>query len=238
MSEQKLQNLKCVWMDSQVVDYKLCDRGFDCENCPFDKKVRNRPYMRNSGMWTKQDYIKNVADRISDESKDENVVYLPNHLTLKSLFNKTYYIIGLSYLAINLLDNVKSVRSFKRGEIIQKDQPLLEIEGDWGTVSVSSPFEFFCCEQIVNKPEDLLNARWLGVIEARDEEVHKLSLSGFDYNAEVKKVTDYLSGFESRTADVGVTMLDGGAQLSGLSHALGRKHYIKLLNSLFNKTQE
>lgn len=225
-------------MDSKVVEYKLCDRGFDCEHCPFDKKVRNRAYMRSSELGTKQDYIRSVANRISDESKDEHVVYLPNHLTLKSLFNKTYYIIGLSYLSINLLDNIKSVRSFKRGDIIQKNQPLLEIEGDWGSVSIASPFEFFCCEQIVNKPEDLLNARWLGVIEARDEEVHKLSLSDFDYNEDVKKVSEYLSGFENRMVDVGVTMLDGGAQLSGLSQALGRDNYIKLLNSLFNKVQD
>ncbi len=222
-------------MDSKVVEYKLCDKGFDCDHCAFDKKIRNRSYMQNSVSVTKQDYIRSVAERISDDSKEEHVIYLHNHLTLKSLFNKTYYIVGLSYLAINLLDNIKSVRGFKRGEIIQKNQPLLELDGDWGTVTITSPFEFFCCEQIVTKPEDLLTARWLGVIEARDEEVARLSMSGFDYGEDVKRITEYLSGFEDRMHDVGITMLDGGSQLSGLSSALGRDNYIKLLNSLFNK---
>ncbi|KPJ86750.1 MAG: hypothetical protein AMS18_15280 [Gemmatimonas sp. SG8_17] len=28
--------LPCVWMTAGLVAYKLCDREYDCENCPFD----------------------------------------------------------------------------------------------------------------------------------------------------------------------------------------------------------
>ena len=35
------EKLKCIWMASQVLDYKLCDNKFDCENCQFDKVMRN-----------------------------------------------------------------------------------------------------------------------------------------------------------------------------------------------------
>jgi glycine cleavage system H lipoate-binding protein len=28
---------ECWWMQGGVVDYKLCDRNFDCEHCPFDQ---------------------------------------------------------------------------------------------------------------------------------------------------------------------------------------------------------
>lgn len=27
---------QCVWMQACVVGYKLCDREFDCDRCPFD----------------------------------------------------------------------------------------------------------------------------------------------------------------------------------------------------------
>lgn len=27
---------QCVWMQAGVVGYKLCDREFDCDRCPFD----------------------------------------------------------------------------------------------------------------------------------------------------------------------------------------------------------
>lgn len=31
------ENIKCIWMASDVVSYKLCDKEFDCENCQFNK---------------------------------------------------------------------------------------------------------------------------------------------------------------------------------------------------------
>lgn len=37
--------MKCIWMEAGVVDYKLCDLEFDCENCPFDRSFRNLKYI-------------------------------------------------------------------------------------------------------------------------------------------------------------------------------------------------
>jgi glycine cleavage system H lipoate-binding protein len=31
---------ECVWMQANVVGYKLCDRRYDCEHCPFDLALR------------------------------------------------------------------------------------------------------------------------------------------------------------------------------------------------------
>jgi glycine cleavage system H lipoate-binding protein len=36
----------CVWMDAGVVDYKLCDRNYDCEHCPFDEALHGQPSER------------------------------------------------------------------------------------------------------------------------------------------------------------------------------------------------
>lgn len=33
---------QCVWMQAGVVGYKLCDREFDCDLCPFDAALRGR----------------------------------------------------------------------------------------------------------------------------------------------------------------------------------------------------
>jgi len=42
--------LKCVWMLADVVAYKLCDREYDCEHCPFDRALRGNapPQMRRA----------------------------------------------------------------------------------------------------------------------------------------------------------------------------------------------
>ena len=34
--------IPCVWMQAGVVDYKLCDRDYDCEHCPFDEALHTR----------------------------------------------------------------------------------------------------------------------------------------------------------------------------------------------------
>ena len=37
----------CVWMDAGVVNYKLCDRAYDCERCPLDQALHRRPSEMN-----------------------------------------------------------------------------------------------------------------------------------------------------------------------------------------------
>jgi glycine cleavage system H protein len=37
-------SLKCCWMLAGVVAYKLCDRGYECEKCPFDEAMGQRPH--------------------------------------------------------------------------------------------------------------------------------------------------------------------------------------------------
>ncbi len=32
----------CIWVDAGLLRYKLCDLGFDCENCAFDQVMRQR----------------------------------------------------------------------------------------------------------------------------------------------------------------------------------------------------
>lgn len=33
----------CVWMDAGALAYRLCDRGYACEHCPFDAAMRRDP---------------------------------------------------------------------------------------------------------------------------------------------------------------------------------------------------
>jgi len=43
LSQAANANLKeCWWMLGGVVDYKLCDRNYDCEHCPFDQVLQGR----------------------------------------------------------------------------------------------------------------------------------------------------------------------------------------------------
>ena len=41
----------CVWMQAKVVNFKLCDKTYDCLNCEFDKAMSEawsvRPTVKN-----------------------------------------------------------------------------------------------------------------------------------------------------------------------------------------------
>jgi hypothetical protein len=37
---QQVSSPACVWMRAGVIRFWLCDRDFDCENCPLDAALR------------------------------------------------------------------------------------------------------------------------------------------------------------------------------------------------------
>ena len=43
---QKLLSPACVWMRAGVIRFWLCDRDFDCDNCPLDAALRARRQSR------------------------------------------------------------------------------------------------------------------------------------------------------------------------------------------------
>ncbi len=30
---------QCIWMKTGMVDFRICENGFDCTSCPFDKEI-------------------------------------------------------------------------------------------------------------------------------------------------------------------------------------------------------
>ena len=38
--------LPCIWMSAGLVAYKLCDRDYECEGCPFDEALGAAPSRR------------------------------------------------------------------------------------------------------------------------------------------------------------------------------------------------
>jgi hypothetical protein len=37
----RIEDNESVWMKAMVVNFKLCDRSYDCLNCSFDKAMRD-----------------------------------------------------------------------------------------------------------------------------------------------------------------------------------------------------
>ena len=37
---KQLTDQACVWMSAGLIRFWLCDRAYDCENCPLDRALR------------------------------------------------------------------------------------------------------------------------------------------------------------------------------------------------------
>ena len=112
MKEQNYENLKCIWMSSNLVEYKLCDKNFDCDNCVFDKVMRNLFNENSKKANTMEDKSTNIFEKILSKINElefpERLFYLKNNLTAKHLFSKTYSL-SLSGLSKILLDNISVI---------------------------------------------------------------------------------------------------------------------------------
>jgi glycine cleavage system H lipoate-binding protein len=66
---QLFSNQPCWWMLAGVVDYKLCDRKFDCEHCPFDLSLHGASESRAR-----------LTDESLDFNFDESLFYHQAHV--------------------------------------------------------------------------------------------------------------------------------------------------------------
>src|SRR5512138_1096596 len=67
--------IPCVWMQAGVVDYKLCDRDYDCDHCPFDEALHTRSNQQTFSR------TRDNAESISVQGckVEPNLFYHPEH---------------------------------------------------------------------------------------------------------------------------------------------------------------
>lgn len=228
-------DIKCIWMESNNVGYKLCDRNFDCENCSFDKAIRNAAHhVSKAEPARSNDVIQRIVDHIGSEELNSNYTYLQNHLVVKNLFNHTYYL-GMSPLAMHLLDQCNSVEYCGSSGSVAKGEKIIVIKGEWGTTDITAPMNFTCLGKINNDEKDNSLVRWFSLIKTTDEELSGNALPVSDYHRDIVKVTKEITQIQLNYPEVGYTMMDGGEKLQFLYQIIGRDNYLNILNSLFHK---
>jgi glycine cleavage system H lipoate-binding protein len=226
-------------MASKVVDYKLCDRKFDCDNCLFDRAMRNTMHSLNlasheSGQSKGHSIVQRIISSMESEDFKSSYIYFGNHLMVKNLFANTYYF-GFSPVVLNLLDDFGGVEYCNKSENVKKGDSILNVTGSWGAVSITAPFSFNCLGKISEQDDKSGNERWFSIIEAPREELMENSVPISEYHRDIVAVTKELTQLPLSCPEVGLTMLDGGFDVRFLYEAIGKENYIKILNSLFHK---
>lgn len=224
-------------MASNVVDYKLCDREFDCDNCFFDKSMRNIQHQFSSmDIEDKKDklnkIVQTIIHNIENAEFNSQYSYFRNHLVAKNLFANTYYL-GFSPVAIDILDSSTSIEQNARVEKIKKGEQLLKITGAWGKVDLLAPIDFSYLGHI-NEAHNS-HERWFGLIETSKEEMNSNCVAVSDYHRDIIDISKELTKFQNDYPEIGASMLDGGVETRFLYQVIGNTKYNKILETLFNK---
>lgn len=225
------QSLKCIWMASKIVEYKLCDNNFDCENCPFDKVMTNLLCDNR----TENHDISNITNVITQNLNsirfDDQIIYLKNNLMVKQICPNTFYL-GLNPVLISFLDSIDSITVSECKKNIIKGKEILQISGEWGSVSISAPMNFLIHDIPGDPTKVIFNSQWFAIIDAANQEIEKGKL----YEPELKNLhanaIGIIEDIKSYIPQVGNTMMDGGTKIKFLYQLVGKNKYLRILNSL------
>lgn len=231
-------SMKCIWMSSNTVEYKLCDKNFDCDNCVFDKIMRNinpgdsetDSAVNNS----EPNIVRRKIDSLKSIQYSPGYIYLNNSIVLKKLFDKTYYL-GLDKSAYLFLDNLKGYEFQSAGSGIKKGKSLLKLWGEWGETDVVSPINFLIVDKLKHNIGDLKVNSWLSLVDADPGEISQYELSEDDYSDNISNLENELLGFEDEFEFLGARLNDGGTKLRFLYQVTGIEKYNRFLNLLFGK---
>ncbi len=224
-------------MASHVVDYKLCDKSFDCEHCDFDNVMRNRSHIQTvkediGAQEDGSDMLDRILNSLMTEYPNKRSIYLPGNLVLDELPDRTYRI-SLSSLAIRFLDNVFSVVPCRQGERIRKGQACVTLSGAWGGLTVMSPIHFL----FLDKSEDGIGEGpmrgVLGIIQSEKGEIERERLSQQEWQQQLIGLSRKLVRLKEQVPEI--PSMSRGAGGRFLYQRIGKDNYFEILNFLFKQ---
>ena len=227
-------NLKCIWMDS-LIKYKLCDKHFECDNCLFDKVMRNvKLELEDIESDSSTNIIAQKLKRLSELEFSHNFIYLKNNLIVKNLFGNTYYL-GISPLAYTLLDHCTGFNCCKDGTPVQPHNPIAQFLGKWGTYKLLSPLNFYCLGRLKQEIQNSTPQEWFLLIEANPADIESAKISIAEYNLKSKEVELFLSQIDEDMRNTQSDNINKNAEISRLCQLLNDELYLKLLRILFSQ---
>jgi hypothetical protein len=233
LKRNKYEMLKCVWMTSGVIDYKLCDNSFDCENCSFDKVIRNLSSKKETQFNGIVNTANTILNKLQSLKYDENIIYLKNNLIAKEICANTFYL-GINPILVCMLDNVTSMTTDECRKDIASGQQIIQINGYWGSVSISSPIDLLIYNKVGNPTDNPSKSEWFAIVGAQHKKVVTLNLNQNEWNNMHANAISAITEIKTHVPKVGDTMMDGGSQIKFLYQLVGNKRYIDILSSVIS----
>jgi len=223
--------MKCIWMASGIVEYKLCNNQFDCENCQFDKMIRNLSNEKETQLPSAINVPNMILGQLRRIKYNDKIIYLKNDLIAREICPNTFYL-GINPILISFLDTVSSMMVYETGKNIVTGQQVIQIFGTWGTISLSAPMNFLIYDKFGDPTNNPLNSQWFAIIGVVDQDISSGRLYQEEWDKMHGRAISIIEDIKSQVPKVGDTMMDGGTKIKFLHQLVGKKRYINILNSL------
>lgn len=243
--------MKCLWMLAGVVGYKLCDREYDCEHCPFDRSLHEGAHSQSGARRAFTDNTPAGEIRIREagvtnlEGYDVAgaLFYHPAHVWAR-IEDKGRVRIGLDDFGQKLAGRIYCVRLPAPGTSINRNQACWRITHKAGESELAAPVSGIVARlnaKLVEQPSlinrDPYGEGWVMIVEPVGlEECLKQLLYGqkarawceLDINLLYQKLNRLLT---DAPPEVGATMQDGGALMRDFTHILAADQIRQLIDS-------
>ena len=228
----------CVWMSAGQVAYKLCDRGFRCEECPLDACLRGQGTPAGGAESAR-------ALPLADADFPDDRRYGEGH-TWAGVTDDNRVRIGLDAFAARLLRHLSGIVLPAAGGRVEEGHAGCWVTDQAVTLSLKSPVSGTVVRQnprLRGSPalaaESPYDEGWLLEIACEDAEA---AVGGLLSSAEIRerahagfeRLRDLSLGAlgEREGATVGPTLADGGEPAQDLRRMLGSATYYGIVARL------
>jgi glycine cleavage system H lipoate-binding protein len=245
----------CIWMQAGLVAFKLCDRAFECETCPFDSLMRGsatneslspgpHPSAGRGGVFRQLPDPRRGEDSAfyfyPDAWYGTGFWYLRNR-------GENLIEIGLNEIGSHFLPPVREVIMPRPGTLLSSTQTAMWLIASEGTMGLTSPCAGVVVranpqllESLIQKQEKAQQVWFLEIEVSSLHSAHKGLRKG-------AKAAEYLqtqhreilhtleNALEPLRKELGPTSPDGGSRLASIAEMLGASRYFHLIAPFFRK---
>jgi glycine cleavage system H lipoate-binding protein len=252
----------CVWMDAGLVNYKLCDKNFECETCPFDRVMRTQhhPFSERAAIQSDagamhvaphdasekifRDVMHSLTEPLRRTKLPDDRLYFSNHSWLQRLDDGRCRI-GVNDFLARFLDPVMAAVVVNSSSRIEKNSPFAWFIRDDQTYTIHSSISGMVTETntvLSSKPSlitrDPYESGWIVSLMPNapsEEPVRYYTAEEYRIRLDhdIHKVESILTTTLSKQRkEIGTSMFDGGVRVETIEQFIGEKRYVQLLNRL------
>jgi glycine cleavage system H lipoate-binding protein len=243
-------DLQCLWMLAGVIDYKLCDRQYECEQCPLDAGIRQGPYQAQSNPAARRS---EVSPARGGQRRDLLGYEVPN-----SLFYDRRHMwvrveqggrlrVGLDDFAQKLTGRIYAVKLPDPGTRVRRGDPCWRLVHAVGSTDLGAPADGTVVQtnELLQQQPSLINRDpyGRGAVLLLEPDHLLDSLKGYFYGKQVERwyQSDVASLHQELIAGVnwpelGETIQDGGTHVEDLSSALSADRILRVIERFLGES--